>query len=130
MYLGPFYPINLTILGWSAFSSNLLGFYSEFLRGLGTPYLMKKYSLSDPCAKLAELNLHMCNKQTGHEWQNVILTWNYFCLYLRMQHDILFLSFFHCTPSLHYFVLWVINKYIHKYIIITCLKLWLPPSNF
>ena len=27
----------------------------------------------------------------------------------------LFLSFFQCTPSLHYFVWWVINKYIHTY---------------
>jgi hypothetical protein len=35
-------------------------------------YLIRKYSLSDPCVKLCELNAHMSSKETGHEWQNVI----------------------------------------------------------
>ena len=84
-------------------------------------YLMKKYSLSNPCAKLAELNVHMCNKQTGHEWQNVVL-WRgiIFVCILECSYDMLFLSsffflFLQCTPSFHYFVWWVINKYIHTY---------------
>ena len=72
-YLLPFYPIfsECDLLRMKRFFfkfAKLLLLVPPWTRN---SHLMKKYSLSDPCAKLSKLNIHMCSKQTGHEWQNV-----------------------------------------------------------
>ena len=74
LYLVPIYPIfsESDHLRMKCVFFIFAKFLLRVLPWTRNSYLMKKSSLSDPCAKLAELKVHMCNKQTGHEWQNVV----------------------------------------------------------
>ena len=109
LYLVPFYPIfsESDHLRTKHVFFKFLEFLVRVPPWNHNSCLMKKYSSSDPCAKLAELNVHMCHKQTGHEWQNaVFLLGIIFVCILECNYDILFISYFLLFFNvLHYFLI-------------------------